>query len=59
VRFVGGVFGDDGKDDFAGAEVLHALFASQHLAIRGKDGGDANQILSGDAGVAQGQLERC
>ena len=59
MRLVRGVFGHHGKHNFAGAKILHAIFSRQHLAIRGKDGRYAHQILRGNAGVTQGQLERC
>ena len=58
VGLTGGVFGDHGEDDLAGRKVFETFLARDQLAVRREDGGDANQILSGDAGIAQSQLER-
>ena len=57
MRFARGVFGDDGKDDFAGGKVFQTIFARDKFCLRRKDGGDANEVLRGDAGVAQGELK--
>ena len=53
----GGVFGDDGEDDLAQVEALEALLARDELAAGREDGGDADEVQRGDAGVAQGELE--
>jgi hypothetical protein len=57
VRLAGGVLCDDGKDDFAMVEIGEALFARDDFALRGEDGGDADEILRGDARIPKGQLE--
>ena len=58
MRFVGGVFRHDRKNDFAGAQIFQSLRARHQFALRWKNRRDPNQILGGDAGIPQGQLKR-
>src|SRR5208282_4041996 len=58
VRLVRGDFGYHRKYDFAGMQIRQSLRAWDQLAIGRKDGRDPYQVLRGDAGVTQGELER-
>jgi hypothetical protein len=57
VGLASGVFGDHGEDDLAGREELEAFLARDEFAVRWEDGGDANEVLGRDAGVAERELE--
>src|SRR5580692_2762549 len=58
MRLTRRVFGDHGKNYFAGMQILHTLFTGQKLAVGRKNGRDTDQILCGNAGVTQRQFKR-
>jgi hypothetical protein len=58
VRFMGGIFRNHGEDHLSVMQKLQSLRAGDQLAIGWKNGGDPDQILRSDTGVAQGQFER-
>src|SRR5260370_38905366 len=59
MRLARGILRDHGKSDLTRIKILHALFARDQLAVWREDGRNTDQILCGNAGVAQGQLETC
>src|SRR5438876_185570 len=58
VWFVSGILGYDSKDHLTRIQVLQSLRTRNQLALWRKNRRDANQILCGDAGISQRQLER-
>src|SRR5208283_2395922 len=58
VRLVRGVFGNHREYYFPGMQIRQPLRAWNELAVGRKDGRDTNQVLRGDAGVAQSEFER-
>jgi hypothetical protein len=57
MRFLGGVFADNGESDLAGLDVLQAFAARNEFAVGRKDRRDANDVAGGDTCVAEGQLK--
>src|SRR5215472_3905129 len=51
------ILANDGKRHLAGLEMLQAFASGNQFAIRREDGGNADDVAGGDAGIAQGQLE--
>ena len=47
-RFVGGHFGDHGKDDFTGLQELQTFFTFNNFAAGGEDRGDTHEIEVGN-----------
>src|SRR5206468_3796419 len=58
VGLTGGVLCHDREDDLSGMKVLQAFLASDELSLGRKDGGDANQVLGCNPGVAKCQFKR-
>src|SRR4029077_3172573 len=57
VRLAGTVFGDNRKDDFTRVKKFQARGAGYKLAVGREDGRNADQVLSSDASVPQGEFE--
>src|ERR1700682_5207406 len=57
MRFLGGIFADDGKRDLAGPDVLQSFAARDQFAIRREDGGDSHDVACCNTRVAKRELE--
>src|SRR6266481_9345638 len=57
MRFLGGIFADDGEGYLAGLDVLQSFAARDQFAIGREDGGDAHDVAGCDARVAKRKLE--
>src|SRR5580658_4618054 len=57
VRFLGGIFADDGESHLAGLDVLQAFTAGNQFTVGREDRGDAHDVARSDPCIAQGELK--
>src|SRR5260370_29878759 len=57
MRFLGGIFTDDGERDLPALNVLQPFAARNQLAVGRTNPGHANDVARGDARAAEGELK--
>ena len=57
IRLGRGALAHHDVDDLAGLELLQPLLDRDLLAVGREDAGDPDEVVAGDPGVAEGQLE--